>query len=323
MTQRSRSEELEHFKTKINLVDYAQSHGFIVDRKNTSKRSAVLKHDSGDKLVVARNKDNVWVYFNVHGNDKGTVIDLVQQLKNCSLGEVRKELRSWSGTAQSRIYETTGSSIELLPSSADIARVRSAWLQTKAIGGSHKYLETQRKIPQAILSAPKFEDRIRIDRRFNAVFPHFSDEGLCGFEIKNTSFTGFAPGGTKSLWCSRPSENDHTMVIAETAIDALSVATLLGVDGFRFFSTAGQISPLQAECLKKAARNMPACSRGLLAMDNDAAGRKLAQSIREHLSSQDSSGLEILNYFPPTPGQDWNDVLVHSANTTTLTHAPS
>jgi hypothetical protein len=36
---------------------------------------------------------------------------------------------------------------------------------------------------------------VRIDSRGNAVFPHFDGAGLCGYEIKNQRFTGFAAGG--------------------------------------------------------------------------------------------------------------------------------
>jgi hypothetical protein len=34
-------------------------------------------------------------------------------------------------------------------------------------------------------------------------FPHFDQLGLCGYELKNRNFTGFAPGGEKGLWSSQ------------------------------------------------------------------------------------------------------------------------
>jgi hypothetical protein len=45
-----------------------------------------------------------------------------------------------------------------------------------------------------------FAGHIRIDVRGNAVFPHIDRDGVCGYEIKNRNFTGFAPGGEKGLW---------------------------------------------------------------------------------------------------------------------------
>ncbi len=55
----------------------------------------------------------------------------------------------------------------------------------------------------------------------NAIFPHFADGQICGYEIKNSHFT-FAPGGKRGLWCSVWSTLSVNLVITESAIDALS-----------------------------------------------------------------------------------------------------
>jgi hypothetical protein len=40
------------------------------------------------------------VFFSVHrDSDSGSIIDLIQNRRRLSLGAVRKELRSWSGTS--------------------------------------------------------------------------------------------------------------------------------------------------------------------------------------------------------------------------------
>jgi hypothetical protein len=71
----------------------------------------------------------------------------------------------------------------------------------RPIDGRHDYLEHERKIPAHILTDPLFADRIRVDEHGNAIFPHFNlRDGLCGYEIKNRAFTGFASGGVKGLW---------------------------------------------------------------------------------------------------------------------------
>jgi hypothetical protein len=49
---------------------------------------------------------------------------------------------------------------------------------------------------------------------------------------------GFAPGGEKGLWGNRISPDDNTLVIAETAIDALSYFALKHPLGARYISTA-------------------------------------------------------------------------------------
>ena len=302
---KSRTDELEEMK-RIDLCQYAASRGFVVDRKQSSRSSAVLKHPNGDKLIVAKNRQGQFMYFNAKRNDNGTIIDFIQSRDRCSLGEVRKLLRPWlNGSVSPPPIEAT-LPITLQPSEHDAAQVLGRWLQAKPIGQTHPYLENERHIPRTVLKHPIFADRIRIDHHGNALFPHYNQAGLCGFEVKNTGWTGFSPGGLKGLACSRPQPNDQQLIVCETSIDMLSYAAINGIDGNRFLSTAGQISPMQAECLRTAVERMPSDAIVVLAFDNDDGGQTLAAKVREALTS---TGCEILENFPSQPGADWNDVL--------------
>ncbi|WP_218922315.1 DUF3991 and TOPRIM domain-containing protein [Fuerstiella marisgermanici] len=305
---------------RIDLCQYAASRGFVLDRRQSSKCSAVLRHSNGDKLVVSRQPNGQYVYFNAKGNDNGTVIDLIQTRDRVSLGEVRKLLRPWLNHSASPPPELPTLPISLQPSQHDAARVLAAWIEARPIGATAHYLESERQIPRHVLQHEKFRDRIRMDERRNSVFPHFNKSGLCGFELKNRGFTGFSPGGVKGLACSRPEEGDHQMVICETAIDMLSYAALKGVDGKRFFSTAGQISPVQAECLRSAAEKMPTDATIVLALDNDEGGHKLADQLREATAT---TGRTVIEDFPLHSGDDWNDVLRQTSPTAKPEPTPS
>lgn len=88
--------QLERFKTEINLVEYATSIGYKYLRDESSPSSAVLRHDSGDLIVVVTDTRRRGLYFSLKdSDDNGTIIDLVQRRRNLNLGEVRKELRPW------------------------------------------------------------------------------------------------------------------------------------------------------------------------------------------------------------------------------------
>jgi len=92
-------DELEDFKTTINLSEYAASEGYCIDRRASSRNSVAIRHASGDKIVIARGQDNHWMYFSVRDDtDNGTLIDFVQNRKGCKLGGVRQELRPWVGS---------------------------------------------------------------------------------------------------------------------------------------------------------------------------------------------------------------------------------
>jgi hypothetical protein len=90
--------ELESFKTSIDLGAYAASRGYVLDRKESWRGSAVMRHPDGDKVMIKRDADRHYVYFSVRDEaDHGTIIDFVQHRLRLSLGNLRKELRPWIG----------------------------------------------------------------------------------------------------------------------------------------------------------------------------------------------------------------------------------
>ena len=225
-----RNDEIETFKTRISLSAYAAGQGFTLDRKSSSRNSVVMRSNS-DKVVIAKASDQHWIYFSVHDdNDNGSIIDFVQNRQGLNLGQVRKELRPWIGQGALPVYSRHINDqnyvLDLEPLSKDICRVRAQFAAMKLVDSQHRYLENERGILCATLCSDRFAGRIYIDKHKNAVFPHFNRDGVCGFEIRNVTFKGFAVGGEKGLWSSRIQKDDDTLVIGESAIDLLSYAQL-------------------------------------------------------------------------------------------------
>lgn len=247
-----------------------------------------------------------WVYFSVHGEHRGTIVDLVHHLKGASLAEVRKELRAYTNTPQ----PANDPLPELRLSMPDLVKVRERFERMSPIDGHHAYLENERKIPAWILDHPRFAGRIRVDDKGSAIFPHWNNEGLCGYEIKNRGFTGFAKGGQKGLWASRSRPDDHILVIAETAIDALSWATLHPAElrHTRVASTAGILSPDQRALVTRTFEKLPPGAEIRLAMDNDKGGERIAQKIGTLLEAVSNTDLAIRRDLPHRH-KDWNDIL--------------
>src|SRR5271165_5033222 len=89
--------ELEVFKTKIDLRQFAVSLGYEVDRRESWRGSTVLRRGA-DKIVVKRNRNGHYVFFSVRDDrDNGTLIDFLQRRQSLSLGAVRQILRPWIG----------------------------------------------------------------------------------------------------------------------------------------------------------------------------------------------------------------------------------
>lgn len=300
-------DEIESFKTQINLAEYAQSLGYEVDQKESSRASTVMRRGD-DKIIVATDADGHGIYFSVHDDrDNGTIIDFAQRRQGKNLGQVRKELRPWIGSASSSYRPQRRTQAERpkkpAPSNHDRQKIFASWLQMQP-AGKHQYLMRERKLSATILADARFASQIRIDDRRNTVFPHFDHDGLTGYELKNKGFTGFARGGEKAVWHSSNLDHAPRVVVVESAIDAMSHAQLKRDREAAYISTGGAMSDKQRQLLRE--HLAAAKDRGaeiILATDNDEGGNKLATEI-SHLIP-DAPMTRVL----PTDGKDWNDML--------------
>jgi Protein of unknown function (DUF3991)/Toprim-like len=303
--------ELDLFKREIDLRQFALSLGYAMDRRESWRGSTVLRR-GGDKIVVKRKGNGHYVFFSVRDDsDHGTIIDFLQRRENRSLGAVRQILRPWIGRPAIPLQYSA-----LQPTNPDRMRVESD-CRRMANALRHPYLEQERCLPASLLSSPRFVGRIRIDRRGNAVFPHFDAAGLCGYEIKNHGFTGFAAGGQKGLWFSHSRPSDRRLVLAESAIDALSHAVLFpdAENRTRYASLGGKPNAQQPELVQLTIDRLPEGAEIVAAFDADEAGRMLVNTVRLAVAnvSRTERNLTFLVHLPVENGEDWNQVLQRAA----------
>ena len=302
-----RKEELEKFKTQINLVEYAQSQGYQYISQVSSRNSAVLRHESGDKIVVATDTDGHGVYFSVFDEaDNGTIIDFVQNRHQVGLKEVRKELRNWHWSPRTKTAKFTPRD-KPQPINSNRLEIIKAASNFKVVQ-SHPYLD-KRGIKQSTLKCDRFMGTVAVDNRGNAIFPHYDQDGITGFTAKNDNYTGFSKGGTKALWRSKPQSNDRRLVIVESAIDALSYHQLFSDKNPHtlYISTGGTISSTQLDLIKTAMADMTKIGGEIvIATDNDRAGNKLAQTLAKEAPTKSNISRNV-----PKQGKDWNELLQH------------
>ncbi len=297
--------ELEKFKTDVILPELAASRGYAVDRRASSRNSVVMRHPDGDKIIIARYEGTThWVYCSVRDDrDNGTVVDFLQNRGGGSLGMVRKTLREWLGstrpTSQLPLFVK-----ELQPVSRDRAGVFAEWEKAEACTAL-PYL-TGRGLGPDVLALPLFAGCVRVDRRNNALFPHYDKEGLCGFEVKNKGFTGFAAGGRKGLWYSQTKTTDARLVLIESAIDAMSFHVLHGDLFTRYMSTGGELNPQQPLLLRGAMEKLHPSAVVLLGFDDDEGGEKITKEVE----AVAPAGRTLLR-MKPEGGKDWNKILTN------------
>lgn len=179
--------ELDQFKREINLSEFSASYGYALDKRESSRNSAVMRNSDGDKIIVARREaTRAWIYFSVRDeSDNGTIIDFLQNRGGGNLGNIRKMLRGWLGTSKPIIQE--GLFVpDLLPVSSDRSAVLKVWERARTCS-SLPYL-TGRGIGPEVCALQRFAGCLRVGYKKNALFPHYDQEGLCGYEIKNKNF---------------------------------------------------------------------------------------------------------------------------------------
>ena len=309
--------EIDRFKREINLSEFAASEGYLIDAHESTRSSVIMRGPDDDKLVITVNRHNDhWIYFSVRDDhDNGTIIDFVQHRNRCDLAETRKRLRPWVSAHPNppKKYTHHRYAEQVIPVSQDIARVIAEFSAMSPLEGYHRYLVEQRCIPVSVLTHPRFADKIRVDRYHNAVFPHYNASGLCGYEIKNHDYTGFSRGGQKGMWASKPCPDDNTLIIVESAIDALSYEALNHPKRARYISVSGRLNPEQPKLIQSAIRRLPSRAHLVIATDHDDGGDKLASSIRVCVESSGHSDVAIKEHRPSHQSDDWNDVLKAAA----------
>lgn len=299
-------DELEQFKRDIHFVEFAVSrYGYRRLPRESSRSSHVLAHaGTKDKILVARDADGHWVYCSVRDDrDNGTIVDFVQHRRRADLGRTRRELRDWLRTPR------PDPGPDRRPDCPAVVRDRHAVVDAFARARSLRnspYLNS-RGIHQETLQSPRFRGTWKVDARGNVLFPHRDGEGICGFEIKNAGFTGFAKGGTKALWQSARRPSDKILLLTESAIDAISYQQLHRTEHVGYMSFAGAIRREQAVLLDRLFASLPPAVELVAGVDSDVGGRGLAGILTKLASAH----ARTIVTHSPEPGfaKDWNDVL--------------
>gem|GEM_PF-2469655 len=171
----------------------------------------------------------------------------------------------------------------------------------------HAYLDN-RGVSGAVLSSPRFVDRIYTDRYQNAVFPHYGGNRICGLELKSAEKAIFVRGSEKTLWRSNIRAGDTCLILSEAVIDALSYFLLFSDENSIYGATGGGLSSEQMALICKFLEQHPKIQRVLIITDNDKGGDRLTDKIQSAIKESDFCG-QITRHSPEVRGHDWNDVL--------------
>jgi hypothetical protein len=297
----SRNDELERFKTDINLAELAAAYGYKRDPKKSTRATLSLEDEAGNHLVVSVNPGNGhWRWFNpIDESQAGTVVDFLQTVEQISLGEVRKILREWMQTPAPAIR-----TIDKPKAQKKDRKEVAAFLERFDPVQQSSFAES-RGISQGTLTALPFQGRILKGFKGALIFPHWDDKGLCGYEVKTFGFTSFSSKGYKSLWVSRVPSNLMQIVIAESGIEALSYYQIREPRHTLFASAGGNWSKDVADRLQTLMRRYPDAEI-VGAFNHDSGGRRQSERLAA-LAAE--AGNRYRDDLPPVEGADWNDMI--------------
>ena len=300
----NRDDELQRFKTDINLVEFAEHRGYEIDKYQSSRASTVMRRGD-DKIIVATDKDGHGIYFSVRDDsDHGSIIDFVQSRERLNLGQVRKELRPWIGENRPVVDRKPPEKRPRKPIATEKDRqaVLNKWMRMQPLGDGHEYLEG-RGLDPVTINDPRFAPHIRMDAQGKALFAHYDRDGLCGYEIKGgVEGSRFVAGGTKAIWHSVNLPAAERIVICESAIDCLSHAQMFPDDRAAYVSIGGGMSDYQQDLLKGLMAK--ATDRGaeiVIAVDDDVQGDKYVKQLQALAPANAKIRIDR-----PPGGGDWN-----------------
>ena len=290
--------ELDRFKRDIDLVDYAQRHGYQVEKEGKQGNWHQLKKD--DEMLIVTRKGDHQVFLNPGDDrDKGSVVDFAKtrgaEGHGLNLGQVRQELRQYldGNPAPPREYAQPVDVAKLnnLPVGPEQERQAQEERKTRLISevlGVNKELTDRsylhsRHIEDKTIDAPAFQGRIftaQQNEHKNTAFPLYNEQGLASVEQKNNDYKNLLAVPKNGVWVSHPTEGKDTpvarVVVSESAIDSLSHYQLKSEQEKKntiYIATSGTPTEAQVALIQRVI-DKQAPKEVVLANDRDAGGRQ-------------------------------------------------
>ena len=301
--------EIEELRDKVHcaVVLERTPPPWRLDRKESTKLSLKYRRGEGEILIVSHGGKGWW---DPMSDAKGDVFGLVQRLEpGLNFGHARKRLREFLGLSPNfPPADRAGGRTSQHPSVAERwAQRRAVWPNSPA----WRYLARKRFLPAAIIETASPAGVLREGPHASAWFAHHDGAGVVGHvDVRGPSWKGSLTGGAKSLFLL-PARNAPLprLVLAEAAIDALSVAAIESLRGDTLYAaTGGGMGPGTIRALEALLAGMAELPNALLlsATDANGPGDRFAE---RHRSLANEFGVPFARLRPPIEGGDWNDVL--------------
>ena len=275
-----------------DLSIFLANMGYKVDKTKSCRNYRVMKDDNGDKVIIYKNKDDRYLYFNPQNDqDKG---DLYNFFAN-------RGIKSYKGIVD--IIKGADRNIDLQP----LAVAKKPYQIDKALEdynnyyknkehNDYSYLTEKRMLDENIIKA--YSHSIKSDKYGNIIVPLYLKGNKfmqVGYDRRLKEKKEDQPksyiNGKKGLGILQPKDfkQVENVVICENYIDGLSYIEINQLDPntTAIISTQGTLNKEEKESIKAymdIAKKYSKINNIVLAMDNDEAGKKMSNTIKEELT---------------------------------------
>ena len=289
-------EELDELRARVDCRAVLEADGWELDGKESTRAAAKYRSGAG-RIVIVTHEGKGW--FDPLNDRRGDALALAlaQHVWGGNLGHARKALRPLAGIAPKLVPMRQGSSV--MP--VEVEQVWSAGQQVRQGSQGWQYLIETRGLPVASVERALQAGALREGIYGTVWARHRGVQGqTTGWEMRGPNFKGFAKGGTKTLfWIGHPATTNR-VAVTESAIDALSLASIEGwLEGTLYASTGGGYGPETAAALQGV---LPSHARLVAATDQGTGGELLAGRLHE-LATACGAGFGRLH----PKAKDWND----------------
>ncbi len=290
------ADELVELRARVDCRSVLEAAGWELDASESTRRAAKYRQGAG-RIVIVTHEGKGW--FDPLNDRRGDVLALAQHVWGGNLGHARKALRPLAGIAPKLLPMRKGEDGVVFE--GDVLWGNATRLRPGSPGWS--YLADKRRLPaESITRALQFE-AMREGIHGTVWAMHQGASGsVTGWEMRGPNYKGFSKGGTKTLfWVGHPAVADR-LAVTESAIDALSLASLEGWrDGTLYVSTGGGYGPETGEALRGL---LPPQGELVAATDQGTGGELLAGRLHELASG---CGRRFDRLRPEA--KDWNEQL--------------
>ncbi len=290
------ADELVDLRARVDCRAVLEAAGWELDARDSTRRAAKYRQGAG-RIVIVTHEGRGW--FDPLNDRRGDVLALAQHVWGGTLGHARKALRPLAGIAPKLLPMRQGGDVVLI----DGDKLWSQAMRLRPGSPGWTYLTGRRRLPAESITRALQVEALREGVYGTVWAMHQGATGtVTGWEMRGPHYKGFSKGGTKTLfWLGHPPVADR-LAVTESAIDALSLASLEEwPDGTLYASTGGGYGPETDEALRVL---LPRHGELVAATDQGTGGELLAGRLHE-LAIE--CGARFARLRPKA--KDWNEQL--------------